>query len=94
MGLELEVNISALSNISGELNGAYNRLSKIKDELESIHTGLENCWEDAAMDDFSCKYDEGMERIWDLLVAIDSIDSFVIAAKDGYTATDRLIESL
>ncbi len=46
------------------------------------------------MEDFTGKFNEGMERIWDILVAVDNIEGFFFEAASGYVAADREVEAL
>ena len=93
-GVEIDVDEKKLSSLSTELNGVYKKLSDIKNELEHLLTGIKANWSDVAVEEFSEKFDEGMERIWDLLVAVDSIEGFLQDAADGYSAADKQVMSL
>ena len=93
-GVDINVKEERLSGLADELSGVYNRLSGIKAQLELRHSGIRANWSDQAVEDFTVKYDEGMERIWDLLVAVDNIETFFSEAAVGYVAADREVESL
>lgn len=93
-GVDINVKEERLSELADELDSVYTNLSKIKDELEKIHTGIRANWSDQAVDAFTEKFNEEMERIWDLLVAIDNIEGFFSDAAAGYVAADREVESL
>ena len=93
-GVEINVNESRLSGLSGELGGVYAKLSSVKNELERLHAGIRTNWSDIAVEEFTEKYEVGIERIWDLLVAIDSIEAFFQEAAEEYTAADNQVMSL
>lgn len=93
-GVDIDVKEDRLTGLSGQLDGVYTRLSTVKTELETLHTGIRANWSDQAVDDFTEKFNEGMERIWDLLVAVDNIGTFFDEAATGYVAADHEVESL
>ena len=93
-GVEIDVDEKRLTGLSSELSGVYRQLSNIKNELEHLHTGIRANWSDAAVEEFTQKYDEGMEGIWDLLVAVDSIEGFFQDAAEGYISADNQVMSL
>lgn len=90
----IDVNEKKLEGLANELNGVYNKLSGIKNSLESLHAGMRENWSDTAVDEFTSKFSEGMERVWDLLIAVDSMECFFTEAATGYMMADREVESL
>lgn len=94
MSVEIHVNERRLSGLASELDGVYNKLSGIKDELERLKVGINQNWNDPAVEDFNTKYEKGMDSIWDLLVAIDNISLFFQDAANEYSAADKQVESL
>ena len=92
--VDIDVKEDRLSGLSGELRSVYTKLSLVKEKLESLHTGIRANWSDEAVEEFTEKFNEGMERIWDLLVAVDNIEVFFSDAATGYVAADREVESL
>ena len=94
MSEEINVNEKWLSGLASELDGVYNRLSIIKNELEHLKVAINQNWSDPAVEDFNSKYEKGMDSIWDLLVAIDNISSFFQDAADGYSTADKQVMSL
>ena len=90
----IHVKPAQLKNMAGDLDAIYTRLSRVRDELESLHDGIRANWQDPAVDEFTAKFDMYMERIWDLLVAVDSMEAFFSQAAESYIAADRKIGSL
>ena len=94
MGVEIYVDEIRLEGFANDLDGIYDRLSVVKSNLEYLHSGIKASWNDTAVAEFSEKYEEAMEKIWDLLVAVDAMGAFAAEASAGYTAADREVESL
>lgn len=90
----IHVKPAQLKNIAGDLGSIYSKLSDTRNQLERLHAGVRANWSDPAVDDFTAKYNVFMDRIWDLLVAVDSMESFLTEAADSYMAADRKIQSL
>lgn len=94
MGVEIYVDEIRLEGLANDLDGIYNRLSTLKSNLESLHSGIKASWNDTAVAEFSEKYEEAMEKIWELLVAVDAMGAFAAEAAAGYAAADREVEAL
>lgn len=94
MSEEIIVDEKRLAGLAGELGIVYQRISEIKAELESVQMTIRNNWSDVAEEEFNNQYEKGLESIWDLLVAIDSMESFLQSAANGYTTADARVMSL
>ena len=92
--IKIYVKEKNLRKLSDDLDGVYSKLSDVRDALERMHIDIERIWNDESAAIFLTKFDNGLERIWDLLIAIDSMDDLFIAAVEGYTAADRRVMSL
>ena len=93
-GVEIQVQESRLQGLARSLDGVYTKLSGIKTELENLHAGIKASWSDPAVEEFNGKFEEGMDRVWDLLVAVDGIEAFFSEAAEAYMAADREVASL
>lgn len=91
---EIIVDEKRLAGLAGELETVYHNISSIKAELESVQATIRNNWSDSAAKEFDGQYEKGIESIWDLLVAIDSMGSFMQSAANGYTTADAKVLSL
>ena len=92
--MEIEVREMRLKQLAEELEQVYSKLSSLKEDLEAQHVSIRRNWEDAAVEEFTAKYDKGMESIWDLLVMVDNTESLFEEAAAAYTAADREVASL
>ena len=93
-GVTIDVKENKLEKLASDLSTVYTEISRIKNSLEEYHAGIRANWVDPAVEEFTAKFDEGMERIWDLLVAVDSIEGLFTGAANGYVAADHEVESL
>lgn len=94
MDIEIEVDGERLERLADELDGIYNRLRRVKGDLEEQNRFMNRNWIDEAVNKYNQQYEKGIDNLWDLLVAIDQISGFFRAAADGYAAAEQKIMSL
>lgn len=94
MGMAIRVEERKLDDIAQALGDAYTKLSSIHTALEDDHAAIKAAWEDDAAFDFSTKFDNGMERLWDLMIAVDNMEQFLITAREMYAAAENKVLSL
>lgn len=94
MDVQIDVNDRRLTDLATEMDGVYDRLRKVRAELEQLNASVNRNWSDEAVDDFNAKYDKGMDSIWDLQVAVDNLSGFFREAASEYKSADNKVKNL
>lgn len=92
--VDIRVDEKKLGSMAQSMEECYRQLSKIRTELEDAHSAMRNVWEDEAALDFSAKFDIGMEKLWDLMVAVENMGGFLKTAEEMYAAAEKQVLSL
>lgn len=93
-GIDIEVKENKLSGLASDLDSVYTKLSRIRSNLESSLSGIRANWKDSAVEEYSVKFEDANEQMWNLIVAVDSMECFLREAAQEYKAVDNQIMSL
>lgn len=92
--VEINVKEEKLAGLASDLDDAYKKLSRIRSTLEDSLSGIRKSWEDPAVEEYSSQFETANERLWDFIVAVDSMECFLREAAAEYKAVDNQVMSL
>ena len=90
----INVDLGAVKDCASQLAAAYSQMNGIRSRLTELNLQLKRSWNDDAMVDFTARYNQGMDYMLDMLIAIDGMESFLNEAADFYKETDEKFNEL